>query len=733
MRLSDRIKSLLLSVVFGLLFLVSPGTALGAGRVVAIGDIHGAYPQLVTMLKRTGLVDDALRWSGGDTTLVQVGDMLDRGAQPREVMDLLMRLQQEASAAGGRVIVLLGNHEAMNIVGDLRYVTPTDYAEFADHESPHRRKRAWKQWRHLLIQMARRQGWKLPSFGSDAHEKFNEAHPPGYFAYREAMSPKGVYGKWLRTLPAAARVGDTIFVHGGLSPGLSVRGVEDLNKAVASEIEDFDRDTARLEELGVSVSFADLPEFLGLLHRELQGLASRGRTTVSSRYNVLNAIQGRWGDLGKTLIMGGDGPLWFRGFANWTPEEGVAKVDTLCREWNASRFVVGHSPTGSAGHIVSRFDGRIMLIDTGMLPGHYPGGRPSALELTAQGATAVYPQGESAPAAWEGEVSSRRPLVIGRYGGAAVPAVGLSSWMGAGTSDPVPEGSAVEPGQEPESGRIWIGPDGKRLPFHSGDEIVDFLRTADIIATKRIYVGINTTIKMTLKKDGIVARAAFRTVHEEKLRKTLPTGTVLNFKDSYKSEVSAYELSRLLGIDNVPPATLRRWNNEDGSIQLWIEQTQMEIQRLKAKKPLPNAKVWLQLFDMHVFDNVIGNQDRNQGNILYDRLGRLWLIDHTRSFSRSPLLPDAGNLTRCSIRLWDALHRLDMAQLKAHLSDSLYKAEMKAVLKRRDGVVRILQKKIDEKGRDAVLFDMNKALGTIDVLPSEPATSAPPPDENGGT
>jgi hypothetical protein len=283
-----------------------------------------------------------------------------------------------------------------------------------------------------------------------------------------------------------------------------------------------------------------------------------------------------------------------------------------------------------------------------------------------------------------------------------------------------------------QDGPHWVGPDGETLPFQTADDALEFLRTADITSVKRLTIGVNATFKMTLERNGVVAHASFRTVNQSARRKNLATGTVLNFKDSYKSEVSAYELSRLLDMHEVPPAVLRTWDDKDGSLQLWIEQSQMEIERLKAHQPLPNGRVWLQLFDMRVFDNVIGNIDRNQGNILYDRLGRLWLIDHTRSFSRSPRLPDAGSLTRCSISLWNALHHLEMGQIRSHLSDTLYKTEMKALLQRRDTVIRILQAKIDQRGRGAVLFDLDTALGTIQVLPSAPATSSPPSDDGIG-
>ena len=95
-----------------------PFAAAAGGRVVAIGDVHGSISGLTTILAEAGLIDADLHWTGGDATLVQTGDLLDRGVDVREVLELLMRLQEEAADAGGRVEVLLGNHETMNLTGN---------------------------------------------------------------------------------------------------------------------------------------------------------------------------------------------------------------------------------------------------------------------------------------------------------------------------------------------------------------------------------------------------------------------------------------------------------------------------------------------------------------------------------------------------------------------------------------------------------------------------------------
>ena len=117
----------------------------GVERIVAVGDVSGALAPLIDLLEGVGLLDGELRWTGGETHLVFVGDLVDRGDQDREVLDLVRRLQGEAAAAGGRVHALLGNHEAMNMMRDLRYVSEASFAAFAEDELPEDRQRAWKR------------------------------------------------------------------------------------------------------------------------------------------------------------------------------------------------------------------------------------------------------------------------------------------------------------------------------------------------------------------------------------------------------------------------------------------------------------------------------------------------------------------------------------------------------------------------------------------------------------
>src|SRR5712692_9448104 len=198
----------------------SPGVWTGVERVVAVGDVHGDYGQLVAVLKSAGLIDGENNWSGGKTHLVQTGDVLDRGPESRKCMDLLIKLEKQAPEAGGYVHALIGNHEAMNVYGDLRYVPAVEYANFRDENSERTREAAFKK-----EHPANRAQWEA-------------AHPLGYFEQREAYSPKGTYGKWIATHDAVIKVNDTLFLHGGISSKYASMKLRDINQRVREELKE---------------------------------------------------------------------------------------------------------------------------------------------------------------------------------------------------------------------------------------------------------------------------------------------------------------------------------------------------------------------------------------------------------------------------------------------------------------------------------------------------------------
>ncbi len=165
---------------------------------------------------------------------------------------------------------------------------------------------------------------------------------------------------------------------------------------------------------------------------------------------------------------------------------------------------------------------------------------------------------------------------------------------------------------------VWRGSDGKRLPFQSHKEIEGFLRTAQVTSKERIGEEINNPLKVLLEKQGVQMHAIFREVEVKKSKAQLGVGPRLGFRDDNIFECAAYELSRLLGMDNVPPTVRRRIGRRKGSMQLWIENAMTDRSRKKNNLKAPDQRRWaLEKQLMYLFDNLIFNDDRNQGNILY--------------------------------------------------------------------------------------------------------------------
>jgi hypothetical protein len=370
----------------------------GAGRLVAIGDVHGAYDQLVAILTHIKLIDPSQRWTGGRATLVQTGDFTDRGAKVRQVMDLLMALEQSARRGGGQAITLLGNHEVLNILGDYRYVTSEIAATFADARSSARRENAWKDYERLAAARAKLRA-TLPPALRQTREEWIVAHPLGWLEYREALGPRGRYGRWLRGKAIATTVDGTIFMHAGISPDRPAT-VDEVNKQARQEMARYEAFLERMVDAKLALPFFTLQEVLEVASAELEAAGAvladakaKNETPDLSMFDVpllREAVEIT--KIGEWSLLAGEGPLWFRGYANW-PEDGMAraKVGAFLDKVGAKRIVVGHTPTKDA-RIAARYGLRVLVIDTGMLTEAYQG-RPSALEIRGTELRALYEDG----------------------------------------------------------------------------------------------------------------------------------------------------------------------------------------------------------------------------------------------------------------------------------------------------------------------------------------------------
>ncbi len=200
-------------------------------RMVVIGDLNGQYNLLERYLTDLKLLRRNGTWAGGRTVLVQIGDIVNRGPGARASMDLVMRLRPQAREAGGEIVWLLGNHEVMSTLGHEAYVSADEYLEFASNDEVDHF--FYERTRYIYELLG---APDVPSYVEPVGGKvkaWEEHNAPGKKAYRFAMGPDGIYGRYIRQLPIALRYGKLLLVHGGLSPQWAQLGLSGL--AAASE------------------------------------------------------------------------------------------------------------------------------------------------------------------------------------------------------------------------------------------------------------------------------------------------------------------------------------------------------------------------------------------------------------------------------------------------------------------------------------------------------------------
>jgi hypothetical protein len=477
-----------------------------------------------------------------------------------------------------------------------------------------------------------------------------------------------------------------VFVHGGISPQLPETQAEAITKRVSGEIRLLDDYRRELADRGIAPAFLDLAETKDAVRAELEFRKAAGPLTSANPEESKRSMVLLEGFLQHEtwLSFHPDGPLWFRGYAEWTEQEGDANLAPLLNKLQASHLVVGHTPQAN-GEVRSRFTGKVFLIDTGMLSSYYASGKASALEISNGKFTAIY--------------LDRRAVLL-------EPPQHQEAKQSTGQT---PGGGADAAGPEPLK-RTFTGPDGKPLPFSSDEEIMEFLRNAKLVSMKSVGEGVTDAKRCVFERDGIRMHAIFRDVNEDKNIVTLPgIGTQMLFRDSALFEPAAYELARMLGLDNVPPAVKRSFHGKDGSLQIWIENAMTEtIRRIKKKIPPPEPDRWTRQTDIvKVFDSLIYNTDRNLGNLLIDPDWKLWMIDHTRAFRRDTDLQKTERVQRCERRLFERMKQLEKNTLHGSLKKYLREGEIDAILKRRDKLVAHIEQLIRERGEQAVLYTLD--------------------------
>jgi len=607
----------------------SPAVWTGVERVVAFADVHGAHAELTALLQSVGVVDAGLRWSGGKTHLVSLGDLLDRGADSRKVMDLLMRLQREAEAAGGRVHVVLGNHEAMNVLGDLRYVAADEFAPYAMDEDPDERSR-------------QRNAFLSRQSGTTAAD-FERLFPPGFFAHRRLLGVQGPYGKWLLSLPAAVRINDTVYMHGGPSALLHGRGIEELNRDYTAAVNEYLAAESTLRAAGLvefEDAYAQRPEAAGARLQAMPPGAERDALAPAvERFRLADDAP----------LLGPTGPNWYRGaaFCNECAEADVLKP--FLRQVGARRVVIGHTVARNAT-VVSRFDGAVVKLDAGMNRAVYQG-RPAALVSEGSGSRVFYVL-PTVPAA---EIPAE-PLYLSSQ---ELDESAVADILARGTIETT---LACAPGVLET--RVTL--DGRSVSaiFESAPPEAVKRELAAYRLDRALGLGLvpATVARQHAGQDGLLQGRPAHWASEQD-RQNARGGVLAGLACQTISAVPQSEPAR-----RPPPSDGKAPRLPSGG---WCD--------LSAQFRLAYA-----------FDALIGNQARTPDRYLYDaESATLFLSGHGSTFGASTQLPKVleAELAKTGAEMQERLRRLDAATVEAAIGELVGTRAVKPLLQRRDRIL----------------------------------------------
>ena len=276
-------------------------------RIVVIGDIHGDYDKMIDALTIAGLIDRRKRWAGGRTHLVQMGDLPDRGPDTLKIINYLQKLERQAKRRKGRVHILIGNHDAMNVYGDMRYVSEGEYEAFATRQSEQRLEMLYDDEVAWIKNNVPEEEW--PEFNDEFKKNWIEARPLGFVEHRYHWLPDGEIGDWVLTHNAVMKIGDYLFVHGGIGPGFVDYSIDQINDAVTEALK-------------------DPPNVEG------------------------------------TILRTETGPLWYRGMARHPEAEELPHFEAVLESFGVTHVIMAHTPT--KGVILPRFGGRGIITDVGL-------------------------------------------------------------------------------------------------------------------------------------------------------------------------------------------------------------------------------------------------------------------------------------------------------------------------------------------------------------------------------
>lgn len=244
-------------------------------------------------------------------------------------------------------------------------------------------------------------------------------------------------------------------------------------------------------------------------------------------------------------------------------------------------------------------------------------------------------------------------------------------------------------------------------PTLSKDQIKQFLSTAKVVKSKQASKGITGTYRLTLSDGTTTHDASFQPIDEHAMTKQMASGRMeMNFVDSYKYNIAAYQLAEMLGLDDMVPVYVqRKWEGKTGSLSWWLPVKMDEADRVKQKIPVPDADNWnKQMYKVRVLDQLVYDIDDNLTNVLIGEDWKIYRIDFTRAFRSYKDLRSTNDLVQCDKQLLGKLKALDGNELATRTKGYLSKQEVQAVMARRDKIVDHFQKLVAEKGENEVLY-----------------------------
>jgi len=245
----------------------------------------------------------------------------------------------------------------------------------------------------------------------------------------------------------------------------------------------------------------------------------------------------------------------------------------------------------------------------------------------------------------------------------------------------------------------------QNLPTFQGSSVEDFLKGGKVTRLRDIGQGVTLPQRATLELDGSLHDAVFKTIDEYSKVKQLDRGLELEFQDSWKTEIAAYELDKLLGLGMVPATVERSFGGKKGSMQYWIDSKMSEAERIEKKLRPPSQLDWEeQVTRIRMFDNLIYNTDRHLNNLRITEDWKIRLIDHSRTFRPFEQLKDPKLLTRFSRALLEKIEQLNEPLLKEKLGNYLTPYQIQGLMKRRTAMLELSKKLVAEKGAGAVLY-----------------------------